>query len=126
MQQMGIHLHLELWECEQAMLDAPKRVEQALKTAAKAANCTVVQSVIHRFSPQGVSGVVVLAESHISVHTWPELAYAAVDVFTCGAECTPQNAVNHLFNAFSAKKSTVKSFSRGIPEPAVQRVAKIA
>ena len=55
-----------------------------------------------------------------------ELGYAAVDVFTCGSDCAPKNAVDHLINAFSAKKSTVKSFSRGIPEPAVQRVAKIA
>ena len=104
MQQMGVHLHLELWECDLTMLDAPQSVENALKAAAKAANCTVVQSVIHRFKPQGVSGVVVLAESHISVHTWPELGYAAVDVFTCGSDCAPKNAVDHLINAFFSKE----------------------
>jgi len=67
-----------------------------------------------------------LAESHISVHTWPELGYAALDVFTCGADCHPQKAAEHLIASFSAKKSTVKSFSRGIPEPSLHSVAKIA
>ncbi len=126
MQEMGVHLHIELWECEPDMLNNPQGVEQAMTEAAHKANCTVVQKVIHQFSPHGVSGVVVLAESHISVHTWPELGYAALDVFTCGSQCTPKSAADHLIHAFSAKKSTVKSFSRGIPEPAVQRVAKIA
>ena len=126
MQEMGVHLHIELWECEQDMLNNPQLVEEAMVQAAQKANCTVVQRVIHQFAPQGVSGVVILAESHLSVHTWPELGYAALDIFACGAQCTPQNAAEHLIEAFSAKKSTVKSFSRGIPEPAVQRVAKIA
>ena len=126
MQEMGVHLPIELWECEQGMLNNPQLVEEAMVQAAQKANCTVVQRVIHQFAPQGVSGVVILAESHLSVHTWPELGYAALDIFACGTQCTPQNAADHLIEAFSAKKSTVKSFSRGIPEPAVQRVAKIA
>jgi S-adenosylmethionine decarboxylase len=126
MQELGVHLHIELWECEPELLNQPQAVENALVEAAHSANCTVVNRVIHQFKPQGVSGVVVLAESHISVHTWPELGYAALDVFACGADCYPQKAAEHLIASFSAKKSTVKSFSRGIPEPSVHSVAKIA
>ena len=126
MKQLGVHLHLELWECCDNVLNEPQTVLDALASAAEKANCTVVEKVIHQFSPQGVSGVVVLAESHISVHTWPELGYAALDVFTCGDQCMPEKAAEHLIEAFSANKSTIKRFARGIPEPAVQAMPQIA
>ena len=126
MKQLGTHLHLGLWECADDVLNQPQTVLTALADAAEKANCTVVAKVIHQFSPQGVSGVVVLAESHISVHTWPELGYAALDVFTCGDQCMPSRAAEHLIEAFSAKKSTIKSFARGIPEPAVQSLPQVA
>ena len=81
---LGKQLVLELYECPLEIIDNQLIVEQALLAAATAIQATVVDIVFHKFSPQGVSGVVVIMESHIAIHTWPEHSYAAVDIFTCG------------------------------------------
>jgi len=81
---LGRHLLLELRECNVAVLDDLKYLENALVSAAKDSGATVLDKSFHHFAPQGVSGVVLIAESHLSLHTWPEHAYAAVDIFTCG------------------------------------------
>lgn len=80
----GRHILLELCECPRELLDSPEHLGQILESCAVRGGATVVSSSFHRFSPQGVSGVVVIAESHLTIHTWPEHGYAAVDVFTCG------------------------------------------
>jgi len=80
----GRHILLELCDCPRELLDSPERLGEILNSCAVRGGATVVSSSFHHFSPQGVSGVVVIAESHITVHTWPEHGYAAVDVFTCG------------------------------------------
>lgn len=81
---LGKQLVLELYECPLEIIDNQHIVEQALLATAAAIQATVVDIVFHKFSPQGVSGVVVIMESHIAIHTWPEHGYAAVDIFTCG------------------------------------------
>jgi S-adenosylmethionine decarboxylase len=81
---LGKQLVLELYECPLEIIDNQHIVEQALLATAAAIQATVVDIVFHKFSPQGVSGVVVIMESHIAIHTWPEYGYAAVDIFTCG------------------------------------------
>lgn len=81
--------------------------------AAKAAGATVLESVFHRFEPMGVSGVVVIAESHLAVHAWPEHRYAAVDLFTCGASVDPWRACEFLRGALGAEVVRTKELRRG-------------
>ncbi len=97
-------------------------VQQAMIAAARKARATVLDASFHRFSPQGVSGVVVLAESHISVHTWPEAGYAAVDVFTCGDRTMPHRAAEYLIEALKPSRYDIREMSRGIPEPHLKPV----
>jgi S-adenosylmethionine decarboxylase len=115
MEQLGTHLHLELWECGADTLDTQDTLRDAMLSAAVKARCTVVSEAFHKFSPQGVTGVVVLAESHISIHTWPELGYAAVDIFTCGDHAMPERAAEFLVEELQAGRHTMATFARGIP-----------
>ena len=71
---------------------------------------------MHKFEPHGVSGVAVLAESHISIHTWPEKSYAALDIFVCGENANPEAALKHIEEKLEATKLTVKKLDRGIPK----------
>ena len=114
--QLGTHLIVELTGCDFSYLDDLDRIRDLLVTSAKKAKATVLDSSFHKFSPQGVSGVVVLAESHISIHTWPELGYAAVDVFTCGDYAMPHKAVDHLALALGAERTDVQEMKRGMPD----------
>ena len=108
----GRHLILDLWEA--TGLDDEKREEQALNDAVKAAGATLQHIHVHKFSPNGgVSGVGVLSESHISVHTWPEKGYAAFDIFMCG-DAEPQKAVPVLKAAFKPKRMLLEEHKRGV------------
>ena len=108
----GIHLLIELWDASN--LSDVDRTEAALVRAAEASGATVLHSYMHPFGPEmGVSGVVVLAESHISIHTWPERGYAAVDVFMCG-ECDPYRAVSVLREAFKPGDLQIAEHRRGM------------
>ena len=107
----GMHLLVDFWEATN--LSDPVVIERALSDAATAAGATILHSHFHHFSPNGgVSGVVVLAESHISIHTWPERDFAAVDVFMCGA-CDPHQSVPVLQRTFSAARVVLKEQRRG-------------
>ncbi len=106
----GTHLIVELAEAEG--LDDPQRIRQAFLDAIEAAGATLLHIHLHRFTPQGVSGVAVLAESHISVHTWPESRYGAFDVFMCG-DADPHKAVDVLKAAFNAGRVEVTEILRG-------------
>ncbi len=107
------HLLVEYHGCNRAILDDLKGVEALMRVAAKAAGTTIVRSVFHPFSPQGVSGVVVIEESHLSIHTWPEHGYAAVDFFTCG-EGHPERAHEVLREGLEATRSEVLVIDRGL------------
>ena len=108
----GNHLLVDVWGGSN--LDDPKVIENALCKAAVDAGATILHAHFHHFSPYcGVSGVVVLAESHISIHTWPEKKYAALDIFMCG-ECDPYEAILALRCAFQPKIIDVKLQKRGL------------
>lgn len=106
----GIHLIIEVTGA--VGLDDKERIHQAFLDCVDACGATLLHIHLHKFSPQGVSGVAVLAESHISVHTWPERGYAAFDVFMCG-DSEPMRAVDVLRNAFSAGDVKVRELLRG-------------
>lgn len=104
---------MELHGCDGARLDDFDRVRGLMLEAASAAGATVVNEVFHRFSPQGVTGVVVVEESHLSIHTWPEHGYAAVDFFTCG-DCVPERAKDVLRAGLLADRADVLTVVRGV------------
>ncbi len=116
MQEFGKHYLVELIECDPEALSSSDIVESAMLEAAKASGATLLESAFHQFEPQGVSGFLFIAESHFSVHTWPEAAYAGVDIFTCGETMNAQAAIDLLTKAFSAKRTDVKTMPRGIKE----------
>ena len=96
---LGHHLLLELSGCESDLLREVKPVEKAIKEILTQAGATVIQWDFKQFEPHGVSGVVIIAESHLTIHTWPEHNYAAIDVFTCGSKAIP-NKVSQLCSQF--------------------------
>ena len=107
----GTHLLVDLWGATN--LDNPELIDAALRGAAIRAGATILHSHFHHFSPNGgVSGVVVLAESHISIHTWPERNFAAVDIFMCG-DCDPHDAVPVLRDAFGPERVDLDEQRRG-------------
>jgi S-adenosylmethionine decarboxylase len=114
MHTLGCHYLLELSGCPEKKLNNRQFVEKVLMDAARAANATVVASTFHTFNPHGLSGVVVIAESHLAIHTWPEFGYAAVDVFTCGGDALPQKAVEHCIREFHPANHAFIEVKRGI------------
>lgn len=124
MDTFGQHLLVEYHGCDVQMLDSEDAIERIMKRAAEAAGATVVTSTFHRFAPQGVSGVVVIEESHLSIHTWPECGYAAVDFYTCG-DCEPKRAHEILATALAAARSEVMQVHRGLyPSAASMRIER--
>ncbi|MBN2232320.1 MAG: adenosylmethionine decarboxylase [Deltaproteobacteria bacterium] len=113
MKALGRHILVEFFDCDSARLDHLAGVEVAMEDAARRAQATIVQSVFHMFQPHGVSGVVVIAESHLAIHTWPEYGYAAVDLFTCGETVDPWIAFDVLRDAFGSQRWETKEFRRG-------------
>ncbi|KJS14812.1 MAG: S-adenosylmethionine decarboxylase proenzyme [Peptococcaceae bacterium BRH_c4b] len=114
MKPLGRHVLAEIYGCEFDILNDIKKVEKIMVNAALEAGAEVRECVFHKFSPQGISGVVVISESHLAIHTWPELGYAAVDVFTCGDKVDPWDACNYLKEKFCAKHISAKETKRGI------------
>ena len=114
MKVLGRHLIAELYECDSNLLNDIRFVERALIDAARATNSTVIAHSLHKFKPHGVSGYVLVAESHISIHTWPEYGYAAVDVFTCGQHTRPWEGLKLLKERFRASRMSVIELSRGV------------
>ena len=102
MQALGRHLLLELFDCDAEALNSLETVKTSMVEAAKRAQATIVDVVFHEFNPFGISGVVVIAESHLAIHTWPEYRYAAVDIFSCGEMLKPEVAANYLVEQFAA------------------------
>ncbi len=111
---LGRHLLVELHGCQPELLKRVDLVRDILVGAARACGATIVDVAFHEFNPFGVSGVVVIAESHLSIHTWPEYRYAAVDVFTCGDVIKPDAAVAYLASRFRCKNPAVVEMKRGI------------
>jgi S-adenosylmethionine decarboxylase len=106
----GVHLIIDVYEANR--LDDIDHIETTLRRCVDAAGATLLHAHVHHFQPNGVSGVVVLAESHISIHTWPEAGYAALDVFMCG-KADPDKCVPVLREAFGARRVAVSELLRG-------------
>lgn len=110
---LGTHLLVELYECDVAALDDVTGIETAMVEAALAGGATIIDRRFHRFAPHGVSGVVVIAESHLTIHTWPEHAYAAVDVFTCGSSVDTEACARFLCARLGSRRNTTVTLDRG-------------
>jgi len=111
---LGCHILIEAYDCDPKILDDIAVAEETMVNAALRAGAEVREVAFHKFSPQGVSGVVVISESHLSVHTWPEFGYAAVDVFTCGDTVDPMVAVDYIRDEFKARRALTSEVKRGI------------
>jgi S-adenosylmethionine decarboxylase len=111
---LGKHLLLELQGCSEEVLDDVGFLREAMLSAANECGATVVGESFHQFSPQGVSGVVVIAESHLFIHTWPEYGYAAAYIFTCGNSVQPEMAAQVLLRKLGSKNHSMVEMRRGI------------
>ena len=114
MNALGRHLLVELYDCDREVLNDLDLIRDVMVKAAIDCGAVVLGDSFHRFSPQGVSGVVVIAESHLSIHTWPEYGYAAVDVFTCGTTVRPEKAAEVLIDRLGSKKHSLTEIPRGV------------
>src|SRR5574344_3021096 len=118
------HILAEFFECDSNILNNIELVEKYMTEAALECGATIVQKCFHLFAPHGVSGVVIISESHLAIHTWPELGYAAVDLFTCGNKCDPKVAYEFLKNKFSSKRASFTELKRGIISRETMKVAE--
>ena len=110
------HLLLELYRCDDEKLNDESFLRCSLNRAAKLAKATVLNLISNKFDPQGVTAIALLAESHISIHTWPESNYSAVDIFTCGRNMLPELASQYLIQALKAEEHTLRIIERNPPE----------
>lgn len=122
MNALGRHLILELKNCDKEVLNNLEYLRKCLCDTAEQIGATVLNNVFHQFCPQGVSGVVVIAESHLCIHTWPEYDYAAVDIFTCGNTIDPVDAVDILVKMLGAKDQNYMVLQR----PVVKKKALVS
>ncbi|MEN0005944.1 MAG: adenosylmethionine decarboxylase [Bacteroidota bacterium] len=111
---LGKHWLIELRDCGASILEEVAQVEAIMLEAARKANATIVTSNFHQFQPYGVSGVVIIQESHLTIHTWPEHAYAAIDIFTCGETINAALAIQYLQEAFQASSMEMQFIERGL------------
>jgi len=113
MASLGRHIIVEYYDCTPEILNDVVRIEKSMEKAAEEAGATIINSTFHHFSPYGVSGVVVIQESHLAIHTWPEFGYASVDLFTCGDTVNPWVSYQMLKEAFHAGHGSAVELSRG-------------
>jgi S-adenosylmethionine decarboxylase len=112
---LGRHLIAEFYGCGAAVLDDEEGLRAAIVAAAEGIGATVLGLMSHRYAPQGVTATALIAESHLSIHTWPEYGYAAVDIFTCGG-LDPRPGFAQLAQALGAERTRVQEIVRGLPE----------
>lgn len=110
------HCILELWGCNRELLNDIKFVEKMMTEAALQAGAEVREVTFHQFAPQGVSGVVIVSESHLAIHTFPEHGYASIDVFTCGKRIDPKKAASLIAQKLKANKIYEMNVERGLGE----------
>jgi S-adenosylmethionine decarboxylase proenzyme len=114
MKALGRQIVVEYYGCAPEVLNNVALIKRTMRDAALVSGATVVQEAFHLFNPHGVSGVVVIAESHLAIHTWPEYGYAAVDLFTCGEDVDPDRAFMHLKEKLQAATFSAMELKRGI------------
>lgn len=113
MRSLGRQIVAEFYACDGSLLNDVEVISAALMEAARRAGATIVSQAFHHFSPHGVSGAVIIAESHLSIHTWPEYGYAAVDLFTCGDTVSSEAAFTYLREALRAGHISTMELHRG-------------
>ena len=116
------HLLLELYKCDCEKLNDESFLRCILNRAAKLANATVLSLISNKFEPQGVTAIALLAESHISIHTWPESNYSAVDIFTCGQKMMPELASQYLIESLMAKEHSLRIIERNPPSEVTTQI----
>ncbi len=123
---VGTHCILDLYDCPTDLLDDRSFIEQALRDAAEQGLTTLLKEISHQFNPHGVTALGLLAESHLSIHTWPEHCYAAVDLFTCGQDAEPQRACLFLVQRLQAKRHSLNIIARGAETSLPHRAPSVA
>jgi len=118
---LGLHLLLELKDCNPQLLNDLDYTRESLIQTAKQLGAHVVGESFHQFSPQGVTGILSIAESHISIHTWPEFGYAAADIFTCGSTFRPSDAADLLIKRFESQNPQTTEVRRGLLSESMTR-----
>jgi S-adenosylmethionine decarboxylase len=111
---LGRHVLIEFYGCPSDIIENNKLIEKFMNEAADYSGATIVESVFHHFNPYGVSGAVIIAESHLTIHTWPEYGYASVDVYTCGDSVSPWKAAEYLGQKLQAKQTESFEVPRGM------------
>ena len=111
---LGRHVLIEFYGCPSEVIENNALIEQHMRGAADYSGATIVESVFHHFNPYGVSGAVIIAESHLTIHTWPEYGFASVDVYTCGDSVNPWKAADYLSEKLQAKKTESFEVPRGM------------
>lgn len=114
MEALGKQILVEYYECDESKINDLSYVENSLIQATKASKASIISHTFHKFSPYGISGVVVIAESHVAIHTWPEYNYAAVDIFTCGDTIDPWVIQEQLKEYFESKNASSMEMKRGL------------
>ena len=120
MDALGKHVIAELYGCSAEIINNQELIEDYMLEAVELSGATIVKPVFHKFSPHGVSGMVVVSESHFAIHTWPEYGYCALDIFTCGNLINNQIALDHLKNKFQATNISVVEMKRGMLDLGVE------
>ena len=110
---LGLQILADLYECDPEALDDEDLIRESMIEAARRCGATIVAHNFHQFIPYGVSGVVVIAESHLAIHTWPEYGYAAIDLFTCGQTLQPELGLAYLAEALRSRRQMTNIVDRG-------------
>ena len=121
---LGQHVLAEFFECDSNILNNIDKVEKHMVDAALECGATIVQKCFHMFNLYGVSVFVIISESHLAIHTWPELGYAAVDLFTCGTKCDPKVSYEFLKKKFNSQKASFTELKRGIIDRETLKLAE--
>ena len=119
------HLLLELYRCDREKLNDECFLRCILNRAAKLANATVLNLISNKFEPQGVTAIALLSESHISIHTWPESNYSAIDIFTCGQNMMPELASQYLIEALKAEEHFLRVIERNPPAAVLKEMRTV-
>lgn len=125
MNALGRHILAEYYSCDISALNNITLLENCMRDAVEASGATIIDSKFHQFSPYGVSGVIVIAESHMAIHTWPEYGYAAIDFFTCGDRVDPWKAFDHMNHTLKPLNYSTKEIKRGLLAPETDRLLEV-
>lgn len=114
MKSLGVHSIVDCYDCDSILIDDLDYSKKIMLKSVELSGATVIDSVFHKFSPQGITGIIAIAESHFSIHTWPECGYCAIDIFTCGTTINNDIAVGIIKEGFKVERMIVSELKRGI------------